>query len=134
MASNLHECPQGIAAPGRVLAVRGAVVATVQHGLPEDLLTPQPLTPSYLAFLGRISPEKRPDCAIRTARRAGLPLKIAAKVDRADGTYFQDVIRSMIDGCDVELIGEITDAEKPDFRRGAVALLVPIDWPEPFAW
>src|SRR5271166_116248 len=76
------------------LAVRGAVVATVQHGLPEDLLTPQPLTPSYLAFLGRISPEKRPDCAIRTARRAGLPLKIAAKVDRADGTYFQDVMRS----------------------------------------
>ena len=107
-------------------------VATVQHGLPEDLLIPQPVTPSYLAFLGRISPEKRPDRAIRIARRASIPLKIAAKVDRADAPYFQDVIRPMIDGRNVELIGEITDAEKPDFLSGAIALLVPIDWPEPF--
>ena len=107
-------------------------VATVQHGLPEDLLTPRPVTPGYLAFLGRISPEKRPDRAIHIARRAGIPLKIAAKVDRADDTYFRDVIRPMIDGRNVELIGEITDAEKPDFLSGAIALLVPIDWPEPF--
>ncbi len=107
-------------------------VASVQHGLPEDLLTPRPVPPSYLAFLGRISPEKRADRAIRIARRAGIPLKIAAKVDRADETYFQDVIRPMIDGRDIELIGEITDVEKPGFLSGAIALLVPINWPEPF--
>ena len=107
-------------------------VATVHHGLPETLLTPRPVRPSYLAFLGRICPEKRPDRAIRIARQAGIKLKIAAKVDRVDETYFQETIRPMIDGCNVELIGEISDAEKPDFLSGAVALLVPIDWPEPF--
>ena len=107
-------------------------VATVQHGLPADLLTPRKVTPSYLAFLGRICPEKRPDRAIRIARQAGIKLKIAAKVDRVDEDYFRDTIRPMIDGRDVELIGEINDAEKPDFLSGAIALLVPIDWPEPF--
>jgi glycosyltransferase involved in cell wall biosynthesis len=107
-------------------------VATVHHGLPASLLTPQDVTPSYLAFLGRICPEKRPDRAIRIARRAGVKLKIAAKVDRVDEAYFRDVIRPMIDGRDVELVGEITDAEKPQFLSGAVALLLPIDWPEPF--
>jgi glycosyltransferase involved in cell wall biosynthesis len=90
------------------------------------------VTPSYLAFLGRICPEKRPDRAIRIARQAGIKLKIAAKVDRVDEDYFRDTIRPMIDGRDVELIGEINDAEKPDFLSGAIALLVPIDWPEPF--
>jgi glycosyltransferase involved in cell wall biosynthesis len=107
-------------------------VATIHHGLPEDLLTPQPIEPGYLAFLGRICPEKRPDRAIRIARAAGIPLKIAAKVDRVDEAYFRDVIEPMIDGTSVELIGEITDAEKPAFLSGAIALLVPIDWPEPF--
>jgi glycosyltransferase involved in cell wall biosynthesis len=107
-------------------------IATVQHGLPADLLTPRKVTPSYLAFLGRICPEKRPDRAIRIARQAGIKLKIAAKVDRVDEEYFRDTIRPMIDGRDVELIGEINDAEKPDFLSGAIALLVPIDWPEPF--
>jgi glycosyltransferase involved in cell wall biosynthesis len=107
-------------------------VATVYHGLPANLLTPRPTTPSYLAFLGRICPEKRPDRAIRIARQAGIPLKIAAKVDRVDEQYFRDTIRPMIDGHHVELIGEINDEEKPDFLSGAVALLVPIDWPEPF--
>jgi glycosyltransferase involved in cell wall biosynthesis len=107
-------------------------VGTVQHGLPKDLLTPRDVTPSYLAFLGRICPEKRPDRAIQIARRAGIPLKIAAKVDRVDEAYFRDSIQPMIDGHDVELIGEINDAEKPDFLSGAIALLVPIDWPEPF--
>jgi len=107
-------------------------IATVQHGLPEDLLTPRPVTPRYLAFLGRICPEKRPDRAIRIARKAGIPLKIAAKVDRVDVAYFRDVIEPMIDGSSVELIGEISDAEKPDFLSGAIALLLPIDWPEPF--
>ena len=94
-------------------------IATVQHGLPVDLLRPRNVTPSYLAFLGRICPEKRPDRAIRIARAAGIPLKIAAKVDRVDEAYFRDTIRPMIDGRNVELIGEISDAEKPDFLSGA---------------
>ena len=107
-------------------------VATVYHGLPVDLLTPQPVKPRYLAFLGRISPEKAPDRAIRIARRAGIPLKIAAKVDRVDEEYFCAKIRPMIDGRHVEMIGEIGDAAKPEFLSGAHALLLPIDWPEPF--
>jgi glycosyltransferase involved in cell wall biosynthesis len=107
-------------------------VKTVYHGLPLDLLAPQPVKPSYLAFLGRIAPEKRPDRAIRIARRAGIPLKIAAKVDRVDEAYYRDKIRPMIDGRHVELIGEIGDADKSEFLSGALALLVPIDWPEPF--
>lgn len=107
-------------------------VKTVLHGLPENLLTPQNVKPSYLAFLGRICPEKCPDRAIRIARRAGIPLKIAAKVDRADQEYFDEVIRPMLNGPGVEMIGEINDAEKPAFLSGALGLLLPIDWPEPF--
>ncbi len=107
-------------------------VATVHHGLPVDLLTPQPVEQKYLAFLGRICPEKRADRAIRIAREAGIPLKIAAKVDRVDEAYFQEVIAPMIDGTNVELIGEIDDHAKPEFLSGAIGLLVPIDWPEPF--
>jgi glycosyltransferase involved in cell wall biosynthesis len=107
-------------------------VRTVQHGLPAGLLTPRGGTPDYLAFLGRISPEKRPDRAIEIARRAGLKLKIAAKVDRVDEGYFNTVIRPMLGGSDVEFIGEINDAQKPDFLSGAIGLLCPIDWPEPF--
>jgi glycosyltransferase involved in cell wall biosynthesis len=104
----------------------------VHHGLPLDLLRPRPVRPSYLAFLGRICPEKRPDRAIRIARRAGIKLKIAAKVDRVDQDYYEQTIRPMIDGHEVEMIGEIGDAEKPAFLSGAYALLMPIDWPEPF--
>lgn len=107
-------------------------VATVQHGLPENLLMPSPVKPDYLAFLGRICPEKRPDRAIRIARAAGIRLKMAAKVDRVDEAYFRDVIEPMIDGSQIELIGEINDEQKSDFLGGAIALLVPIDWPEPF--
>ena len=107
-------------------------VSTVLHGLPETLLTPQDVQPSYLAFLGRIAPEKRPDRAIRIARAAGIPLKIAAKVDRADQEYFSSVIQPMLGEGGVEMIGEIGDREKPDFLSGAVGLLMPIDWPEPF--
>jgi glycosyltransferase involved in cell wall biosynthesis len=107
-------------------------VETVHHGLPARLLTPLPVTSRYLAFLGRICPEKRPDRAIHIARQAGIPLKMAAKVDRVDEAYFHDTIRPMIDGASVELIGEINDAEKPEFLSGAIGLLVPIDWPEPF--
>ncbi|HST74931.1 MAG TPA: glycosyltransferase family 4 protein [Acetobacteraceae bacterium] len=107
-------------------------IATVPHGLPETLLTPQPVKPEYLAFLGRICPEKCPDRAIRIARRCGIPLKIAAKVDRVDQEYFEHVIRPLLDGPGVEMVGEINDAEKPAFLSGATALLMPIDWPEPF--
>ncbi len=107
-------------------------VGTVLHGLPENLLTPQPGPKDYLAFLGRIAPEKGPDRAIRIARACGIPLKIAAKVDRTDQAYFDEVIRPMLAGGGVEMIGEINDARKPEFLSGAKALLMPIDWPEPF--
>ncbi|MBW8270406.1 glycosyltransferase family 4 protein [Caldovatus aquaticus] len=106
--------------------------ATVHHGIPADLLRFSPRHQGYLAFLGRISPEKGPDAAIRIARTAGLPLRIAAKVDRVDQAYFEAVVKPMLDGPGVEFIGEIGDAEKSDFLGGAVALLMPIDWPEPF--
>ncbi len=108
-------------------------VATVQHGLPETLLTPLPeVKPSYLAFLGRIAPEKGPDRAIRIARRCGVPIKLAAKVDRVDQQYFDEVIRPMLNEPGVEMIGEISEPEKPAFLSGALGLLMPIDWPEPF--
>jgi glycosyltransferase involved in cell wall biosynthesis len=105
---------------------------TIHHGLPEKLLTPQPVTPSYLAVLGRIAPEKGVDRAIRIATRCGIPLKIAAKVDRADQEYYDEIVRPMIDHPLVEYIGEIGDHEKSNFLSGAIGLLVPIDWPEPF--
>src|ERR1700745_2533998 len=107
-------------------------VRTIYHGIPEKLLTPQPTTPSYLAVLGRIAPEKGVDRAIKIAIRCGIPLKIAAKIDRDDEEYFAEVIRPMIDHPLVEYIGEITDKEKSEFLSGAMGLLVPIDWPEPF--
>ncbi|MDT7951770.1 MAG: glycosyltransferase family 4 protein [Acetobacteraceae bacterium] len=107
-------------------------VRTVHHGLPQNLLTPQPGKQDYLAFLGRIAPEKGPDKAIRIARAAGIKLKIAAKVDRVDQVYFDTVIRPMLADGGVEMIGEINDAQKPEFLSGAVGLLMPIDWPEPF--
>ena len=105
---------------------------TIHHGLPEKLLTPQPVTPSYLAVLGRIAPEKGVDTAIKIAIRSGIPLKIAAKVDRADQDYYDEVIRPLMDHPLVEYIGEIGDHEKPDFLSGALGLLLPINWPEPF--
>jgi glycosyltransferase involved in cell wall biosynthesis len=107
-------------------------VRTVLHGLPANLLTPQPGPKDYLAFLGRIAPEKGPDRAIRIARACGIPLKIAAKVDKADQAYFDSVIRPMLADGGVEMIGEINDAQKPEFLGSARALLMPIDWPEPF--
>jgi glycosyltransferase involved in cell wall biosynthesis len=107
-------------------------VSTVYHGLPEKMLTPQPVKPQYLAFLGRIAPEKRVDRAIRVALECGIPLKIAAKVDRVDREYYDEQIKPMIDGKNIEYIGEITDAQKSEFLSGAVALMTPIDWPEPF--
>ena len=108
-------------------------VRTIHHGLPENLLTPQPTKPSYLAVLGRIAPEKGVDRAIKIATRCGIPLKIAAKVDRADQDYYDELIRPMIENNPlVDYIGEISDHEKSDFLSGAIGLLVPIDWPEPF--
>jgi glycosyltransferase involved in cell wall biosynthesis len=108
-------------------------VGTVYHGLPENLLMPQAVAPSYLAVLGRIAPEKGVDRAIRIATRCGIPLKIAAKIDRTDQEYYDEVICPLITGNPlVEFIGEISDREKPDFLSGAIGLLVPIDWPEPF--
>ena len=107
-------------------------VKTIHHGLPEKLLTPMPVKPSYLAFLGRISPEKRVDRAIRIAEHCGIPLKIAAKIDRADRDYYEEEIHPMLASPNVEYIGEIGDKDKSAFLSGAVALLVPIDWPEPF--
>jgi glycosyltransferase involved in cell wall biosynthesis len=107
-------------------------VKTIYHGLPEKLLLPQRGKKDYLAFLGRIAPEKRVDRAIRIARECGIPLKIAAKIDRVDREYFDAQIKPMIDGPDIEYIGEITDGQKAEFLGGAAALLTPIDWPEPF--
>ncbi|WP_394830647.1 glycosyltransferase family 4 protein [Pendulispora rubella] len=107
-------------------------VATIHHGLPRDLYLFQPDGGSYLAFIGRISPEKRPDRAIAIARRAKMPLKIAAKVDAVDREYFEAQIRPLITGADVEFIGEIDDVAKRDFIGNARAVLFPIDWPEPF--
>jgi len=107
-------------------------IRTIHHGLPEKLLTPRAVKPSYLAVLGRIAPEKGVDRAIRIAIRCGIPLKIAAKVDRADQEYYDTLIKPMIDHPLVDYIGEIGDHEKSDFLSGAIGLLVPIDWPEPF--
>jgi glycosyltransferase involved in cell wall biosynthesis len=107
-------------------------VRTIHHGMPERLLTPQPVKPTYLAFIGRISPEKATDRAIRIAQRCGLPLRIAAKIDNVDREYFEQRIRPLLASPDVEYIGEIDDGEKSTFFSGAIALLAPIDWPEPF--
>ena len=107
-------------------------VDTVLHGLPENLLTPQGEPQGYLAFLGRIAPEKCPDRAIRIAQAAGMPIKLAAKVDSADKAYFENNIRHLLELPNVEMVGEINDRQKPGFLSGATALLMPIDWPEPF--
>src|SRR5665213_1656919 len=107
-------------------------IATVQHGLPEKLLTPGPGDGGYLAFLGRLSPEKGPDAAIRIAAMAGMPIKIAAKVDKADRDYFATCIAPLLKQSHVEFIGEIGEADKSEFLGNATALIFPIDWPEPF--
>jgi glycosyltransferase involved in cell wall biosynthesis len=103
-------------------------VRTVYHGLPRNLLKFSPRSDNYLAFLGRLAPEKRPDLAIEVARRAGLPLKIAAKVDRADRDYFDSVIKPLLSTPGIEFIGEIDETQKQQFLGGALALLFPVDW------
>jgi glycosyltransferase involved in cell wall biosynthesis len=107
-------------------------MTTIHHGLPETLYTPQQIEPRYLAFMGRISPEKRVDTAIRIAGACGLPIRIAAKIDSADREYFEKEIEPLFALPHVEFIGEIADHQKAEFLSGAHALLFPIDWPEPF--
>lgn len=105
---------------------------TVHHGLAPERFAFSPTPGTYLAFLGRLSPEKQPDVAIEVAKRAGLPLRIAAKVDAADQEYFDRAVAPLLDHPLIEFIGEIGDADKAAFLGGARALLFPIDWPEPF--
>jgi len=107
-------------------------VGTVYHGLPKDLYKFFPRHGKYLAFLGRISPEKRPDRAIKIAEMAGMHLKIAAKIDKVDKEYFEVVVKPLLKSPYVEFIGEISEKEKNEFLGNAYALLLPIDWPEPF--
>jgi glycosyltransferase involved in cell wall biosynthesis len=107
---------------------------TVYHGLPRDLHTFQDGSGSYLAFLGRVSPEKGLDRAITIAQRLGMPLKVAAKVDRHDRDYFDDVIRPLLNAAAplVEFVGEVGGRDKDEFLGRAAAVLFPIEWPEPF--
>jgi len=105
---------------------------TVYHGLPRDLYPFQEQPAGYLAFLGRVSPEKGCDRAIDVARRVGLPLRIAAKIGAEDREYYETVIRPRLREPGIEFVGEIREPEKAAFLGGALALLFPIDWPEPF--
>ena len=107
-------------------------IGTVHHGLAPERFTFSPEPGDYLAFLGRVSPEKQPDIAIEVAKRAGLPLRIAAKVDAADREYFERVVAPLLDHPLIEFVGEIGDSDKSAFLGRARALLFPIDWPEPF--
>jgi len=106
--------------------------ATIHHGLPADLYRFSPKTDGYLAFLGRISPEKRVDRAIEIAVRAGRKLLVAAKIDAADRAYYEREIRALLEHPLVDYIGEVGDADKNEFLGRADAVLFPIDWPEPF--
>jgi len=111
-------------------------IGNVYHGLPLDKYLPpasaEPDGEPYLVFLGRLSRDKRPDRAVEIARRAGLKLKIAAKIDAEDKPFYQEVVEPLTDGDRVEYVGEIGDGDKADFVGKARALLFPIDWPEPF--
>ena len=107
-------------------------LATVHHGLPPRLFDFHAGHGGYLAFVGRISPEKRPDRAIEIARRAAVPLRLAAKVDAVDAAYFREVVEPLLKGPHVDFVGEVDDAAKNELLGGAAALIFPIDWPEPF--
>jgi glycosyltransferase involved in cell wall biosynthesis len=105
---------------------------TIYHGLPEHSLRPSFSKGRYLAFLGRLTADKGPEAAIRIARAANMPLRIAAKLPRAERGYFKDRLEPMVDGDQISLIGEVNDSAKEHFLGQAAALLFPIDWPEPF--
>jgi len=107
-------------------------IGNVPHGLPIELHNFYPNGGDYLAFLGRISPEKRVDRAIEIAKRAGMPLKIAAKIDNADKEYYETKIKPLMSDSNIEFVGEIAEHEKAEFLGNAHAYLFPIDWPEPF--
>jgi len=107
-------------------------VANIYHGLPKNLFTPQLGPGKYLAVVGRISPEKGVDRAIRIALRTGIPLKIAAKVDKPDREYYTQQIEPMMNHSSIEFLGEISEAQKNELLGNALAFLFPIDWPEPF--
>jgi glycosyltransferase involved in cell wall biosynthesis len=107
-------------------------LGTVYHGLSANALKPVFEAGSYLAFLGRLTAEKGPEVAIRIARATGIPLRIAGKVPRGERTYFKERLEPLIDGTQVQLIGQVDDDAKQGFLGGAAALLFPIDWPEPF--
>ena len=107
-------------------------LGTVHHGLPAAMLEFSRHSGGYLAFLGRIDPEKGPETAIRLAKASGLPLRIAAKVPSGQNKYFRDRIQPLVDGSQIQFIGEVGERDKPKFLQNALALLFPIDWPEPF--
>jgi len=107
-------------------------IATIPHGLPKNLFRPSYEAGPYLAFLGRLTAEKGPEAAIHIARAVGMPLRIAAKLPRAEAAYFKKKLEPQIDGKKIELVGEVDEVRKQPFLAGAAALLFPIDWPEPF--
>jgi glycosyltransferase involved in cell wall biosynthesis len=107
-------------------------IANIHHGLPKNLYKPRYQPGDYLAFLGRISPEKRPDRAIQIALQAGMKLKMAAKIDKVDQAYFDVTVKPLLNNPSIEFVGEIGDHEKSEFLGNAYAYLFPIDWPEPF--
>lgn len=107
-------------------------IGTVYHGLPRDLYSYRPMAQPYLVFAGRIAPEKRPDWAIEIAQRAGMELRIAAKVSEKDREYFNEVVKPLLRLPGVEFIGEVNEAQKQELLGNALAMLFPIDWPEPF--
>jgi glycosyltransferase involved in cell wall biosynthesis len=107
-------------------------LGTVYHGLPLRLLTPSFEAGEYIAFLGRFSPEKGPEAAIRIATHAGVPLRLAAKVPRGDRKFYRERLEPLIDGSRIRLIGEVDEKNKAQLLAGAAALIFPIDWPEPF--
>src|SRR4029079_16347013 len=107
-------------------------LATIHHGLPLTLVPFTERSEEYLAFLGRIDPEKGPDVAIRVSHAGGLPLRIAAKVPRGHTRYFKETIKPLMEGNGAHFVGEVNDREKQSFLGKARALLFPINWPEPF--
>jgi glycosyltransferase involved in cell wall biosynthesis len=121
-----------IGEPARLALPNANWLGTIYHGLPENSFQPSFAKGGYLAFLGRLVPEKGPEAAIRIALASAQPLRIAAKVPQGERRFFKQRLEPMMDGENIRLIGEVDDRTKQDFLAGAAALLFPIDWPEPF--